>query len=34
MIRPEVKAGANITVFPVFKLNTQQIYERVVDEEF
>jgi hypothetical protein len=22
MIRPEVKARANITVFPVFKLNT------------
>jgi hypothetical protein len=34
MIQPEIKAGANITVFPVFKLNTQEIDERVVDEEF
>jgi len=34
MIRTEVKAGANITVFPVFMLNTQQIDERVVDEGF
>jgi hypothetical protein len=34
MVCLEVKTGANITIVPVFDLNTQQIDERVVDKSF